>query len=418
MSASTQQARRRPHTKSRQGCIRCKQKHVKCDEARPTCSTCVRYDVPCAYPPRKPPGATSRARGQEQGGMIQDISPGATAASSNSASASPAPAPVAVAVAAPEVASSLSLAHKPHQPRSSLTFWEFELMHHWIVNVSDSFDISPGFHRVFRDELVGAATRFEFFMHMLLILSALHLSLTKSPKFTERHRAFILQGCSDAMAAFQLEATNITEENCEEIQAFHSLVAIYALALAQFDRNEKTDREETVVDEIVQILILIKANRAIKDTAQPIVDAKRENRWVVDEDVFIDSDGYPGDDELVDAVTNLQPWIDSADDAEAVRALNTRAATLVADTTSYRLRRNLRLFVWPNFVDDEFLGLVTRRNPIALVILAHYAVVLDQSRALWWCGQWGARIIAAVASSLPERFRPAMAYPLRTVGLV
>jgi hypothetical protein len=272
-------------------------------------------------------------------------------------------------------------------------------------------------HRAFRDNVITSATRFEFFMHMTLILSALHLALTKSPKFTEQHRAFIMDGCSDSMAAFQLEATNITEDNCEEIEAFHSLGAIYALALAQFDRTDRSASEETVVDEMVQIIVLMKSNRAIKDTAHPIVQAKQTNRWVVEEDIFIDAEGYPGDDELINAVGAVQPWIDTADDGEVVRGMNTRGAAMVSESISYRLRRNFRPFVWPNLVDDEFLGLLTGRNPMALVIFAHYAVILDQSKSLWWCANWGVRIISAVASCLPDKFMPAIAFPLRSVGL-
>ncbi|GME49325.1 hypothetical protein GTA08_BOTSDO00362 [Neofusicoccum parvum] len=35
------------HKKSRFGCIRCKQRHVKCDEQRP-CGNCARHQVPCS----------------------------------------------------------------------------------------------------------------------------------------------------------------------------------------------------------------------------------------------------------------------------------------------------------------------------------------------------------------------------------
>ncbi|CEL07024.1 hypothetical protein ASPCAL10190 [Aspergillus calidoustus] len=161
------QARRRPHTKSRHGCVRCKQKHVKCDEVRPTCGTCVRYEVPCAYP-------LSQPRGPAQG--VDDASPETIAPCSTSNSTSPAPGPRLTGTGSLSPATTAN-----HQPRSTLTLWEFELLHHWIINVADSFDISPGVHRAFRDHAVTAATRFDFFMHMILILSALHLALTNRP---------------------------------------------------------------------------------------------------------------------------------------------------------------------------------------------------------------------------------------------
>ncbi|KAM5368969.1 hypothetical protein ACJZ2D_009278 [Fusarium nematophilum] len=41
---------RRTHTKSRHGCMRCKQRRKKCDERTPRCSRCVERNVPCEYP--------------------------------------------------------------------------------------------------------------------------------------------------------------------------------------------------------------------------------------------------------------------------------------------------------------------------------------------------------------------------------
>ncbi|KAJ5219936.1 hypothetical protein N7468_009140 [Penicillium chermesinum] len=45
---------RRCHTKSRRGCVQCKERHVKCDENRPTCSLCVRRGLECIYVAPRP----------------------------------------------------------------------------------------------------------------------------------------------------------------------------------------------------------------------------------------------------------------------------------------------------------------------------------------------------------------------------
>ncbi|KAI1486209.1 hypothetical protein F5X96DRAFT_260209 [Biscogniauxia mediterranea] len=51
-SAQTRRPRgpRLYHKKSRTGCIRCKQRRVKCDEGRPSCGGCSRHVVECVYP--------------------------------------------------------------------------------------------------------------------------------------------------------------------------------------------------------------------------------------------------------------------------------------------------------------------------------------------------------------------------------
>ena len=46
-----QPRRRQYHHKSHQGCVDCKRRHVKCDEAKPSCKACLRNDLACVYPP-------------------------------------------------------------------------------------------------------------------------------------------------------------------------------------------------------------------------------------------------------------------------------------------------------------------------------------------------------------------------------
>ncbi|KAN0114638.1 hypothetical protein V8E51_004182 [Hyaloscypha variabilis] len=40
---------RRPHRKTRTGCLQCRQRRIKCDEGKPSCSYCARYGTPCTY---------------------------------------------------------------------------------------------------------------------------------------------------------------------------------------------------------------------------------------------------------------------------------------------------------------------------------------------------------------------------------
>ncbi|RDW92700.1 Zn(II)2Cys6 transcription factor [Aspergillus mulundensis] len=234
---------RRPHTKSRAGCQRCKEKHVKCDEVRPTCGACARYGVPCLPKPLK---TLRRARS-------------ALPESHTSVAASPAP-----SLATP-------------RERSSLSLWEFQLLHHWIIHVTESFDVSPGFRRAWADRGVQLAIEHDFFLHMILMLAALHLGLTKSPSFTEAHRAFILGGCSQATARFRQEAENVSDSNCHVVHAFPYLMSIYALALPQFDREEKG--VDAVLDEMIHILLVIKGNAHVKDTCSPQTRAQVSLRY-------------------------------------------------------------------------------------------------------------------------------------------
>lgn len=40
----------RPRLKTRLGCAKCRARHKKCDERRPVCSACQKWDFPCIWP--------------------------------------------------------------------------------------------------------------------------------------------------------------------------------------------------------------------------------------------------------------------------------------------------------------------------------------------------------------------------------
>jgi hypothetical protein len=67
---------RRPHKKSRAGCLTCKRRHVKCDETRPNCSPCSTSHRNCEY--------------SESGSLTWATSSTPTVFQDNSASQSPA----------------------------------------------------------------------------------------------------------------------------------------------------------------------------------------------------------------------------------------------------------------------------------------------------------------------------------------
>ncbi|BCS27250.1 uncharacterized protein APUU_60298A [Aspergillus puulaauensis] len=50
-------------------------------------------------------------------------------------------------------------------------------------------------------------------------------------------------------------------------------------------------------------------------------------------------------------------------------------------------------FMWVCDVPAEFIDLVQVYDPLALVVLAHYCVVLHRLRERWWIATWGERVL-------------------------
>jgi hypothetical protein len=70
------------------------------------------------------------------------------------------------------------------------------------------------------------------------------------------------------------------------------------------------------------------------------------------------------------------------------------------------------LFIWPVTMPRGFPLLVSRHAPVALVLLAHYAVLLHNARDVWFIGDLGRRITEEIVSLVPEGMAEFIKWPL------
>ncbi|KAE8327079.1 hypothetical protein BDV39DRAFT_205210 [Aspergillus sergii] len=74
-----------------------------------------------------------------------------------------------------------------------------------------------------------------------------------------------------------------------------------------------------------------------------------------------------------------------------------------------------RAFMWICDVPETFITLVPTSNPFALVIRAHYCVVLHRLRKCWWIASWGERVMNVIVATLSPEWKPSVAWALDTV---
>jgi hypothetical protein len=63
------------------------------------------------------------------------------------------------------------------------------------------------------------------------------------------------------------------------------------------------------------------------------------------------------------------------------------------------------VMIWSNLLEDEFFPLVTNREPMALVLLAHATTMVTKHRSKWWVGELGLKMldqIYGILASLDE----------------
>jgi hypothetical protein len=70
---------------------------------------------------------------------------------------------------------------------------------------------------------------------------------------------------------------------------------------------------------------------------------------------------------------------------------------------------------WLVIVPDRFDALLRDGQPMAQVILAHFAVIL-LTYDFWWSGNWGESLISEIAQRLPEEWKPMVRWPLEQLS--
>lgn len=71
---------------------------------------------------------------------------------------------------------------------------------------------------------------------------------------------------------------------------------------------------------------------------------------------------------------------------------------------------------WAAIMERQYIDLLKAKEPMALVLLAHFGVALHVSREYWWSGNWGRQIVKAVYDMLDDHWRCWVQWPLISVG--
>ncbi|KAF2014280.1 hypothetical protein BU24DRAFT_423272 [Aaosphaeria arxii CBS 175.79] len=198
---------RKTHKKSRKGCLACKARHVKCDEQQPICANCVKQDTPCEYP------ATKGREGSKDSPLL--VTSIYTPSSTEGGLFEQSP----------------SLLSTPAHNSTALNVLHLRLLHHYTTVTARSLGADPEAREAYASVVVDTAFECPFLLHMILALSALHLSrlLECGPEAVEY--ALIGSRHHDiALASFQGSVCDINESNFKAVFMFAGVLFPYSCA--------------------------------------------------------------------------------------------------------------------------------------------------------------------------------------------
>ncbi|KAM0146554.1 hypothetical protein ACHAPG_011069 [Botrytis cinerea] len=394
---------RRSHIKSHHGCTQCKLRRVKCDERQPTCSRCTAYKRECTYN-----SLITQAPGQHS----FELRPPPKSKTQKHRTAFLRP----------------SSRREPPQSQdpsygiqAPLPFGRYKeadsLLYHYInvtAKPAKSGFISPD-HNKWEGAVQRSASTHEYVYNGILSFASLHLAVLQ-PQNRSIHIARALKFQNTGMIEFRTVLENVTASNCEAALGFSGLLisSIYAFPVAQAGPGKPSKR---LLDYLPIIFSLFNGTVAIyrmgwtKSLNSPL-SVHLRNKVVA-----ADATSTPAEGE---------EYLEQLELREIATLKDQHLRELYHDV-SQKVRRNLRRTeqfpgrAWPGAAPPAYIECMKEREPMALILVAYWAVGQDRGVGHnWWAKNWGRDLVEVIGEELGEnaRWQWYLRWPKEKMGLI
>ncbi|KAL3460956.1 hypothetical protein BJX64DRAFT_174537, partial [Aspergillus heterothallicus] len=432
---------RRSHRKSRLGCANCKKRRVKCDEKKPTCSNCLQHSIDCDFGTRSGSEASTppARRYQFRQSKYQQT-------------ASPSPQSLVQSQDEPFPHTTTSIATQcdiPPTPDNGggISLADLHLFHHFTTTTCTTLadPSSPSTRHLWQSVIPSWGITFPSILHLILTLSALHLASlhpsapTKYTAQADQHFTFGVRSVTAVLALDTLDSAN-----CQLIY-----ISAVLICFAYFARGPRAG--EFLVFSAAgksEWLVLLHGVRTILEQKQAEIftgalepDTSKEPKRHTqqpgpDHD---DDDDDDDDDEEEEWVRRLDDELARhLDHLHSIRTLITSQiatpdrdnyletldvlGTCFRDAYAIRKAGDFEIDLMPYVMGWTFrlpaviIERLEAHEPVALVILAHWAILLTYMRGVWFMRGWDAHIVSGVRGCLAEGFEPWVEWPKGVVS--
>ena len=249
-----------------------------------------------------------------------------------------------------------------------------------------------------------------YLMHQVLATSALELSIrTADSRILYREFATGFQNRALSLFNESNPVLEVTEENYILMFLFSSMVGAHLLCDALHYQRESL---EGFIDTFTQCLSVYRGVLAIIKQCRHLLSTTELEPRLKLAEVLMQPTDTSGSE--CDALKDL---VDSADVSPSSRKAYREAVLYlqkvfdVQRSASESRTRMPLAFAWPLYVSPDFLDFLSQSQAEALVILAHYAVLLHRGRDLWLIGDSGRFLIESICESLGSGWQEWLEFP-------
>ncbi|KAH7413882.1 hypothetical protein DE146DRAFT_731459 [Phaeosphaeria sp. MPI-PUGE-AT-0046c] len=366
---------RKPHSKSRFGCLPCKQRRIKCGEEAPSCRNCTQRGVQCSY-------GLARASGTEVApqSATSELSYSTVCAQIDNAQCTP-------------PCNSGSDAGPTLGPRLR----ESRIMVHYMTTTCATLSHGEEDITIWKELVPEEATQHDFLMDGLLALASLHLAW-QNPTSKWEYTAAAIQYQDSALRNYRTALEAITDDNRHALFASSIIITILALAFSVTCPDPPNASPYARIASVVELLQGIGfVNQAVgpsihqgkyRGLFQPHF-SREQSRLSKDlacslSDLRELACGTNGSLEN-DIHQAYISGIDSLHEAFSCMEGSTHLGPVLA---------------WPTSVSRELLRLFKQGDPMAETIFMYYGVLLLHAQERWWAKDLGLRVVNDLANSV------------------
>ncbi|RAH55955.1 C6 transcription factor [Aspergillus piperis CBS 112811] len=366
---------------------------TSCDERGPPCSNCISRELACTY--FKAPAARKES------------------------TLSTSPAPLQSIVAPPEATyhANQPVSRYGSSPPNFACLRELELMHKFSTETYLSLCNEPTDHHEWQYVIPRKALQHDFLMSGILAIASLHIASTLDPPEALSYIDTALEYHNHAFAPFRQALDNLTPANCDAVLAHSVITTIIGIKLPQLAREEN----QSMTENIIVVFELLHGVSKIFTISRPWLQGKlftsRRGFWE-DQLSILDSEI----EAALDRLTALNNDMLAPDKADQHHIIKNAIALLRRCFCRYNHARDVAsILAWVATVDKEFVHALRCRQPLALLVLIHWGVLLQElDEKVWWAKDSGTALVSELLNALRPcdvRWEGALQWPKRKIGL-
>ena len=284
----------------------------------------------------------------------------------------------------------------------SLSPDDLELLANWCITTYRSLTLDLNSQQIWKSIIPREALRYPVLLDSILALSALQLAYyseqdrVQQIKFLSASQIHWIQ----AHAGLPYEFSRPLERsNCTALFAQYNTQILFAFAFSQLLRSSAST---SALDRLCQVFRQIRGPTKALIDVMDIVQEGEMASLVIPQ---VADPKMPSTSAV--AILGLKRLNVGQEHpglgARQTKMVCSQAIDQLDACLAYTTRSNdpgILGLSWIHRIPLEYLDLLQDRKPLALIILAHYCVVMYHLRKRWWMGDWGVWVLREICDLL------------------